>query len=272
MTIHETPDPLTLRLRLPAGRIEITTWDDQRTEVEIDPIEDDDASREAAAAVRQELRQSDGRAELHVESRRGRFGMRRDDPALLFRISAPHGTSINASSAAADVSCQGRAGEVEVSTASGDVVLDEAGEATVKTVSGDVRIERVNGRVRCGTVSGTLDVGHAGGDVSFSTVSGDIRLGSGDASVAAKGVSGNVTVDRIARGDAQFQSVSGDITVGIARGATLWMDVGTLSGDTHSDLDPVEGASEEREVDLRLKASSTSGDIRLQRAVERAPV
>ena len=56
MTIHETPDPLTLRLRLPAGRIEITTWDDQRTEVEIDPIEDDDASREAAAAAPAGLR------------------------------------------------------------------------------------------------------------------------------------------------------------------------------------------------------------------------
>src|SRR5262249_13650397 len=125
---------------------------------------------------------------------------------------------------------------------------------------------------RCGTVSGTLDVGHVGGDVTFSTVSGDIRLGSGEASVAAKGVSGNVTVDRVARGDAVFQSVSGDVTVGVARGATLWMDVGTLSGETHSDLEPVEGAGGEREVDLRLKASSTSGDIRLQRAVERAPV
>ena len=272
MTVHETQDPLTLRLRLPAGRIEITTWDQPRTEVEIEPIDDDDASREAAAAVRQELRRSGGRTELHIESRRGRFGIRRDDPALLFRISAPHGTDINASSAAADLTCRGHAGAVEVSSASGDVALEDAGESTVKTVSGDVRIERVGGRVRCGTVSGTLDVGHAGGDVTFSTVSGEIRLGSADASVAAKGVSGDVSVDRVARGDAVFQSVSGDITVGVARGATVWMDVGTLSGETHSDLEPVDGASADREVDLRLKASSTSGDIRLQRAVERAPV
>jgi hypothetical protein len=272
MTIHETPDPLTLRLRLPAGRIEITTWDEPRTEVEIEPIDDDDASREAAAAVRQELRRSGGRTELLIESRRGRFGIRRDDPPLLFRISAPHGADVNASSAAADLTCRGSVGVVEVSTASGDVAIDEAAEATVKTVSGDVRIERVDGRVRCGTVSGTLDVGRAGGDASFSTVSGEIRLGSADASVAAKGVSGNLSVDRVAHGDAVFQSVSGDITVGVARGATVWMDVGTLSGDTHSDLDPVDGTNDNREVDLRLKASSTSGDIRLQRAVDRAPV
>jgi hypothetical protein len=34
MTTHATPGELRLRLHLPAGRIEITTWDEPTTEVE----------------------------------------------------------------------------------------------------------------------------------------------------------------------------------------------------------------------------------------------
>ena len=159
-------------------------------------------------------------------------------------------------------------------TASGDVTLDEAAAAVhLRTVSGDARVEHGGGEVRCNSVSGDLTVGTAGGDVTFNTVSGDIHLGSAAASMFAKSVSGDVRVDSLARGEAAIQSVSGDITVGVVRGATLWMDVGTLSGDMRSELDPVEGGGHEgREVDLRLKANSTSGDIRLMRAAERAAV
>jgi len=58
------------------------------------------------------------------------------------------------------------------------------------------------------------------------------------------------------------------ITLGVAAGARVWMDVSSMSGTTESDLEPDE-AGAVGEVDLRIKANSASGDIRLQRA---APV
>jgi hypothetical protein len=85
-------------------------------------------------------------------------------------------------------------------------------------------------------------------------------------------VSGDVRVDSVARGETSLRSVSGDMTVGVAPGATLWMDVSSVSGDTRSDLDPMDAAAGGGGVDLRIRARSTSGDIRLMRAEAPAPV
>ena len=106
------------------------------------------------------------------------------------------------------------------------------------------------------------------GEISASTVSGDLHVTSAGSSVNAKGVSGDVTVESVRRGEARLQSVSGDITLGVAAGARVWMDVSSMSGNTQSDLEP-DDAGAGGEVDLRIKANSASGDIRLQRA---APV
>jgi hypothetical protein len=46
------------------------------------------------------------------------------------------------------------------------------------------------------------------------------------------------------------------------------MDVSSLSGETSSELDVAEGSA--REVELRVRANSTSGDIRLIRS-QRTP-
>ena len=47
MTTYQTPNPLRLRLKLEAGRIDIITWDEPRAEVEVTPLGDDQASIEA---------------------------------------------------------------------------------------------------------------------------------------------------------------------------------------------------------------------------------
>ena len=169
----------------------------------------------------------------------------------------------------ADVAGRGRFGTAKVNTTSGDVSLGAvAGDANVKTVSGDLDVERVDGKANLSSVSGDLELGPVAGEISASTVSGDLHVTSAGSSVNAKGVSGDVTVESVRRGEARLQSVSGDITLGVAAGARVWMDVSSMSGSTQSDLEPDE-AGAGGEVDLRIKANSASGDIRLQRA---APV
>jgi hypothetical protein len=270
MTTYQTPNPVRLRLKLEAGRIDIITWDEPRAEVEVTPLGDDQASIEAAQNVQQELRGSGENSELSVEAPSGRslFGLRRG-PELRFAISVPHGCSIDSTTVSADVAARGRFGTAKVSTTSGDVSLGEvAGDANVKTVSGDLDVERVDGKANLSSVSGDLELGLVAGEISASTVSGDLHVTSAGSSVNAKGVSGDVTVESVRRGEARLQSVSGDITLGVAAGARVWMDVSSMSGSTQSDLEP-DDAGAGGEVDLRIKANSASGDIRLQRA---APV
>jgi hypothetical protein len=269
MTTHQTPQPPRLRLRLPAGRIEVTTWDEPSTDVVVEPLSNDQACTEAAAAVRQELRSGGDGPELVIETaaRRGVFGFRRE-PELRYTIRAPQGSSIDADTASADVMAAGRFAEVKVETASGDVSVGEvSGSATIKTVSGDVDVIRVGGALRCSTVSGDADLGPVTGEITAASVSGDVRVGAAASSVTAKSVSGDLLLDAVSRGEVKLQSVSGDITVGVVRGARLWMDVASLSGATQSDLEPPEGADgADREIDLRITANSTSGDVRLFRA------
>jgi hypothetical protein len=268
MSTHQTPQPPRLRLELPAGRIDITTWDEPVTEVSVEPMSDDPASIEAAASVREELRETGGRPELIVEApgRRSLLSFRKE-PELLCTVRAPHGTEVHCKTASADLSALGRLGGVDIATVSGSLTLgDVEGIATLKTVSADVEVARVTGTLRCSTVSGDLDIGPVSGETSVSGVSGDIRLAQSGDSVGAKTVSGDLLLDAVSRGEVRLQSVSGDITVGVAPGARLWMDVSTASGTTESELEPLESEGGGREVDLRITGKSTSGDVRLFRA------
>src|SRR6476661_7538842 len=152
MTTYQTPNPVRLRLKLEAGRIDIITWDEPRAEVEVTPLGDDQASIEAAQNVQQEL-------SVEAPSGRSLFGLRRG-PELRFAISVPHGSSIDSTTVSADVAGRGRFGTAKVNTTSGDVSLGAvAGDANVKTVSGDLDVERVDGKANLSSVSGDLELG-----------------------------------------------------------------------------------------------------------------
>jgi hypothetical protein len=268
MTTHATPGELRLRLHLPAGRIELTTWDRPTTEVEVEPIGGDAAAAELAAAIKQQLRDRPGGGhELVIETpgRRGILGFRRE-PELRYRISAPEGVHLYAETASADVGAQGRLGGVDVRTASGDVSVEQASaDALIKTVSGDVNLSAVDGDARINTVSGDVRIGSVGGVLGVNLVSGDVHVDEAAASVEVKSVSGDVNLDAVRRGEVRVQSVSGDATIAVTRGARVWMDMSSLSGDTSSELDASDGGST-GEADLRVRANSTSGDIKLRRS------
>jgi Putative adhesin len=268
MSTHQTPQPPRLRLELSAGRIEVTTWDDPVTTVAVEPMNDDQASIEAASSVREELRDARDRQEVVVEApgKRSFLGFGRE-PELRYTIQAPHGTEVVCKTASADVTALGNIGAVDIVTVSGDITLGEVDAgAELKTVSGDVESGRVAGSVRCSTVSGDLDLGPVGGEATIKGVSGSVRVAQAAGSVEAKTVSGDVLLDAVSRGEVRVQSVSGDITVGVVPGARLWMDLVTASGSTESELDPLESDGGSGDVDLRITGKSTSGDLRLFRA------
>ena len=139
-------------------------------------------------------------------------------------------------------------------TASGDLSVEGIGrDANLNTVSGDVRVGSVGGRASVKLVSGDVEIGQAGGDVRVDSVSGDAALRA------------------VSRGETSVKSVSGDIKVGVVAGTKVWLDVNSMSGDTRSDLDPSDAPETKDGESLRLKATSTSGDVRISRAASAAP-
>ena len=253
MATHHTPDGVRLELRLSAGRCEIETADTDETVVEAEPMNGRSASRDAADALVETLStRSEGGHKLVVAMPK----LRRLVPGLneaqvLVRIRAPHGAELEAGTASADIVVHGRLGATDVRTASGDVSIGTAEHDTeVKTASGDVRVGVLRG---------------AGG---VNTMSGDVTVREASAPLTVNTMSGDVNIERVAAGAIQLRSMSGDLRAGIARGATLFVDANSASGDVRSEL-PVSGSAPAGgQPDVELRATSLSGDIVVVRAPE----
>ena len=244
----QTPGPVTLDIRIPAGEVEIETDDAQETAVELEARGRSAEEQEQDAEISMRPR-GDG-YEIRVEAgNRGSGGILRRGGDYRVRIAAPHWATVRANLASADINGRGRYAEVDVKVASGDVEFEEIrGEAGVNAASGDVHLEKV-GTAKLNTASGDIRVDEATDGGEINTASGDVDLRS------------------VVAGEVRVNSASGDIDIGIAKGSRLWVDAQTLSGDTSSELDLESGEIQTDEGPLvELKARSMSGDIAVKRA------
>jgi DUF4097 and DUF4098 domain-containing protein YvlB len=270
MATHHTPSGLLLELRLSAGRCEIETADTDETVVEAEPMNDSAASRAAAEALVETLSErSQGGHKLVVAMPKLRRFVPLSDAKVLVRIRAPHGAELDAGTASSDVVVRGRLGAAEVRTASGDVTIETAErEIEVKTASGDVAIETAEQELEVKTASGDVKLGVLRGAGGVNTMSGDVTVGEASAALTVNTMSGDVNVKRLSSASVQLRSMSGDLRAGIARGATLFVDANSASGDVRSEL-PVSGSAPAGgQADVELRATSMSGDIAVVRAPE----
>ena len=99
-----------------------------------------------------------------------------------------------------------------------------------------------------------------------------MTLGTVRGSVQLTTVSGDVDIASVASGSTTVRTVSGDVEVGVARRTRVYLDLGSTSGDTVSELDMSEAAGNGGGggADLELQVGTISGDIRVVRATSRA--
>lgn len=193
-------------------------------------------SEEGAEAVLEKVAISltadaDGRLELQADvppENRSRVG-------IDYEISVPKRLVVHAHTRSGDVWIEGVAGTQQVTTLSGDVsVADASADVTVSSKSGDVIV---------GTVEGSLTVSSMSGDIGITGLSGELN---------ATTKSGDLRADEVA-GTARLRTLSGDVAASIARvGGPI--HASAVSGDV--------GISFPADADLRLRASSTTGDVR----------
>jgi hypothetical protein len=251
MATHHTPNGVRLKMRVLSGRCEIATAETTETVVEATPMNGSSASREAAEALVEELRDLPGGGhEVVIEvPKRKRLVPGFGDASVLIRVRGPHGLALDASTASADVEVLGRLGEADVRTASGDVHIECAeGPAEVKTASGDVALGTLMDEARVNTMSGDVRVRETATALSVNTMSGDVRI------------------TRAAGGTIHLRSMSGDLEAAIARGASLYVDATSASGDVRSELPVTGSAPDGGHADVELRATSLSGDIVVTRA------
>jgi DUF4097 and DUF4098 domain-containing protein YvlB len=263
--------PLTLKVKLPAGELDVTTHDEPRAIVELEATKRNEESRRLAEEEgRVELRTRGQGHELVIDLEEGgRFGFLSWGSAeLRVTVRVPHGTDLELETRSADVRVAGRVGSVAAKTASGDVSLPAVeGDVALKSASGDVEVASVRGDLAVSSASGDVQAGPVGGEVALKSASGDVRLGAlSGPSASVVSASGDVTIESVHRGQVTIQSASGDLDVGIQRGSRLWVDARSMSGETSSDLEIGDAPVGDDGPLVELKATTMSGDVHVRRA------
>jgi hypothetical protein len=262
----ETHEPLSAVVRLAAGELLVDAVETTETEVQVEPL--DDAAEELLESVRIELRGRD--LTVEVPEKRGFFGR---NPRFAIRMRVPRGSRLAGRLRSAEVETRGTLGDADLKTASGDVTLEEVErDARVQSASGDVAVERA-GTASVTTASGDFTAGHVVGALKANLVSGDIVVRRADGTVETHTVSGDQRLETVGPASVSAQSVSGDIVVCVRRGATVWLDVRSISGDTQSELEHGDGPPADTNTVMELRVNTVSGDVRIERATaEVAPV
>jgi hypothetical protein len=271
MHVFETPGSVSLQVKLPSGRVLVTTADEPRTTVEVVAVgrRGQDAVDEIDVTMEERL----GRYVVKVEQKdRFRWGPIQITWGGDFecRISCPPGSGLELSGGSTDVRADGELGEVSIRTASGDVRLESVlRELQIKTASGDIDVASAAQQASLVTVSGDLMLGQAEGALTARSVSGDVTVGSSAGVLGISTTSGDVDVKAVSAGDVRVQTVSGDVRLGIARGTRTWVDAASVSGRLESELglqdqEPDTGEGAVPVVPLHVK--TVSGDVSVVRA------
>lgn len=257
----ETPGPLELNVRVPAGDVDLETVEGTETIVEIS------ANEEIEEEARIELHpKRDGHELLVViDKKSGFFRSFREDVRV--RISSPPGADVDLSTASADVEARGDYGAAKVNTASGDVRFEHiAGDASVNSASGDVNLDHVDGALTVNTASGDVEIRRIQGDAKVRAASGDISIEEADSALKVQTASGDVEVESVREGEVTLQTASGDIEVGIKQGSKLWIDARSMSGETTSELELGDAPTGGEGPQVEVRATAMSGDIKVKRA------
>lgn len=264
----ETPHPLEVTIHNQCGSVEVTAGDVSTTTVEIVPND----ARGAELAGRTQVRLSEDACHLRIDVPDRKMPRQ---PSLEIIVTLPTGSTVDVKTATADVETRGTLRSASIATASADVSISQVSERLeVSTASGDVHVTRADGPVQIRSASGDVRLDASAVDASVHTASGDVLIGSLSGGLSARSASGDVIVTTAGAGSLQAKTMSGDVVIGVAAGLLLWLDVHSLSGDVASQLGPDQSTEEEqteestnaeREPDLRISASTMSGDVILRR-------
>ncbi len=166
--------------------------------------------------------------------------------------------TIKVTTASGDVRLDRISGNLQCDTASGNVSMEEAGAETIEvtTASGDVRLGRVSGNLKCGTASGYVKVEEVSAEtIEVTTASGDVRIDRASGNLQCGTASGNITV-KAGAGERDLSTASGDISV---EGMNGRFSVNTLSGEVRISGESGQGDIETASGDVRLALEELAG-------------
>ncbi|MCD9141668.1 DUF4097 family beta strand repeat-containing protein [Streptomyces albireticuli] len=278
MPSFDTPEPISATARVEAGSLQVVAGDRLDTVVEVRP-RDPQKDRDVRTAEQTEVTYASGVLTVRTPKSNpfGRTGI------VDVTVELPTGSHVDMTGAWTQILADGRLGEVQVKTSSGDVRLDSTGPLKLTASHGSITVDRVEGKaeittstgsLRVGTLHGpavlknshgTTIVGVATGELRVSNANGDIEIRCAEDSVTATTAHGTVRVGEAVRGVVQLETSYGAIEVGIREGTAAWLDVSSGSGQVRNTLSASE-TPEKSEETVEVRARTRYGNIDILRA------
>jgi DUF4097 and DUF4098 domain-containing protein YvlB len=273
----ETTGPINLKVELFAGDVTLSATDQNATSVRLIPH--GPGGEELAERFTVEARGND--VVVIAPKKESLFGFNKGSVDV--EVDLPAGSAVDAKTGSGDVTASGLLGDVRAATGSGDLTFHEVTEADLKSGSGDITLQSTSGDADIKTGSGDVTVGTAGGRLDLVSGSGDINLRRSDAAVKAKTGSGDlrigastgdldlmtgtgdVTLSGVHGGEVRAKTGTGDVSIGVTNGVAAYLDLNTVTGNVHIDLEEASGPGD-AEAQAKLVVHSGSGDIRVRRA------
>ncbi|GGX72567.1 DUF4097 family beta strand repeat-containing protein [Streptomyces hiroshimensis] len=278
MPAFDTPGPLSVTLEFDLGTVRVTAGKRTDTVVEVRPT---DGARDVdvRAAEQTKVSCSGGKLLVKGPKKRSPFGK---CGSLDVTVELPAGSDVHGDSPMADFLCEGRFGELRITTSLGDIHVDEADTVYLKTSLGAVRAGRVAGdaevygagRIDLGEIAGDTKVKNANGETTVGEVSGELRanasngrisVGVAHAGVDARTSLGDIRIGEVARGKVSLRTAAGDLDVGIRETSAAWLDVHTGVGAVRNSLGSSEGPGGSAET-VEVHAGTGVGNVLIHRA------
>ena len=286
MPTFDTPEPISVTLEVGVGDIRIVASD--RTDTIVDVRPSDPAKKsDVTAAELTRVEYADGR--LLVEAPKGwrQWSFRGGGESIDVEIGLPAGSHVGGQAGVAALSSKGRIGECRYRVGVGDIQLDQAGPVQLKSGAGDISVNRAAGDSQITTGSGALVIGsidgaavvkNSNGDTRIGEVTGDLRVKAAngrisvdqaDAAVTAKTANGDVRLGEVACGAVVAETAAGTVEVGVRDGVAAWLDLNTRFGNVQNDLE-ASGPPEPGEDPVDVRARTSWGDIIVRRSFANA--
>ncbi|MGW2035448.1 DUF4097 family beta strand repeat-containing protein [Streptomyces sp. NPDC001811] len=187
MQKFDTPAPVSAVIDVPAGLIQVIASDRADTTVEVRPA-DPSRSRDTKTAERTSVTYADG--VLRITAPAGGNQLLGPSGSLEVTVQLPAGSGIEGRAAGAEFRGVGRLGDVTFDGAYRRFKADEAASVRLTAVDGDVEVGRLNGSADISTARGDIRIDEAAkGTVVLRTQSGDISV------AAANGVSATLDAE-----------------------------------------------------------------------------
>ncbi|MEV4942135.1 DUF4097 family beta strand repeat-containing protein [Streptomyces zaomyceticus] len=278
MPTFETPEPLSATVEIEMGRARIIAGKRTDTVVEVAPSDPGD-KLDVQAAADTKVTCAGGKLLVKGPKKRSLFGK---IGSVDVTVELPAGSELTGSTGLGELIGEGRFGDCRLTTAAGDIQLDEAAAVRLKTTHGDVVVDRTtgeteiqgSGRVRVGRIDGSATVKNLNGETVIGEVGGDLRVNSSNgpisvlrarSSVTAKTASGSIRLDEVVRGRITLDSSAGGLEIGIAEGTAAWLDVRSTAGRVRNELGTADGPGQSEET-VEVRGRTSVGDIVIRRA------